>query len=218
MCVFKILQHLKSSKVLPESRSVKLMRCYASIQSVNGGVLDNVFLCYCELSPQACIPPYPSLLQVVRQVRALLHQTAVQSIEWHKLLPLRGVFKKLHHQACLYLDPKGRIGSQELVDTVEELGGIWLVTADHGNVEEMVQRDKKGNPLMEDGQPVMLTSHTLNPIPVAIGGPGLPKTVKFRQDLKEKGIASIGSTIVNLLGFSLPDSKYNFEPTLITTD
>ena len=107
---------------------------------------------------------------------------------------------------------------QELVETVDELGGSWLVTADHGNVEEMVQRDKKGNPLMEDGRPVMLTSHTLNPIPVAIGGPGLPKKVKFRQDLKEKGIASIGSTIVNLLGFELPDSKYNFEPTLLTSD
>ena len=108
--------------------------------------------------------------------------------------------------------------TQDLVDTVEELGGIWLVTADHGNVEEMVQRDKNRNPLMEDGRPVMLTSHTLNPIPVAIGGPGLPKAVKFRQDLKEKGIASIGSTIVNLLGFGLPDAKYNFEPTLLTTE
>lgn len=108
--------------------------------------------------------------------------------------------------------------AQELVETVEELGGIWLVTADHGNAEEMIQRDKKGNPLMEDGRPVMLTSHTLNPIPVAIGGPGLPESVNFRQDLKERGIASIGSTIVNLLGFELPDSKFNFEPTLISTE
>ena len=50
------------------------------------------------------------------------------------------------------------------METVEGLGGIWLVTADHGNVEEMVQRDKKGNVLMEDGRPVPLTSHTLNPV------------------------------------------------------
>ena len=53
---------------------------------------------------------------------------------------------------------------QELVDTVNGMGGTWLITADHGNVEEMVQRDKKGNPLMEDGRPVPLTSHTLNPV------------------------------------------------------
>ena len=101
---------------------------------------------------------------------------------------------------------------------MDELGGIWLVTADHGNAEEMIQRDKKGNPLMDDGRPVMLTSHTLNPIPVAIGGPGLPKSVKFRDDMGEKGIASIGSTIFNLLGYELPDSKYNFEPSLITSE
>ena len=53
---------------------------------------------------------------------------------------------------------------QELVETVNDLGGIWLVTADHGNCEEMVQRDKKGNVLKEDGVPVPLTSHTLNPV------------------------------------------------------
>lgn len=56
------------------------------------------------------------------------------------------------------------IDVQELVETVNELGGIWLVTADHGNCEEMVQRDKKGNVLKEDGAPVPLTSHTLNPV------------------------------------------------------
>ena len=91
------------------------------------------------------------------------------------------------------------------------------MTADHGNAEEMVQKDKKGNPLMDGGRPVMLTSHTLNPIPVAIGGPGLPDSVKFRSDLKKKGIASIGSTIFNLLGYEIPEG-YNFEPTLLTCE
>jgi bisphosphoglycerate-independent phosphoglycerate mutase (AlkP superfamily) len=54
---------------------------------------------------------------------------------------------------------------QELLEAVEEVGGSWLVTADHGNAEDMVQRDKKtGKPLMADGQPRILTSHTLNPV------------------------------------------------------
>ena len=54
---------------------------------------------------------------------------------------------------------------QDLIDTVNELGGIWLITADHGNAEEMVQRDKKGKPLKdEDGRPVPLTAHTLNQV------------------------------------------------------
>ena len=48
---------------------------------------------------------------------------------------------------------------------MEDVGGIWLVTADHGNAEDMVQRDKKtGKPLMEGDKPRILTSHTLNPV------------------------------------------------------
>ena len=48
---------------------------------------------------------------------------------------------------------------------MEEVKGIYLVTADHGNAEDMVQRDKKTKrALMAEGKPRMLTSHTLNPV------------------------------------------------------
>ena len=48
---------------------------------------------------------------------------------------------------------------------MEEVKGTYLVTADHGNAEDMVQRDKKTKQaLLEDGKPRMLTSHTLNPV------------------------------------------------------
>ena len=54
---------------------------------------------------------------------------------------------------------------QRLLKTVEEVKGTYLVTADHGNAEDMVQRDKKTKKaLMADGKPRMLTSHTLNPV------------------------------------------------------
>jgi hypothetical protein len=43
-----------------------------------------------------------------------------------------------------------------------------------------LQRDKSGNPVIKNGTPVELTSHTLNPVPCAIGGPGLPASVQFR--------------------------------------
>jgi len=43
-------------------------------------------------------------------------------------------------------------------------------------------------------------------VPVAIGGPGLSKDVQFRTDLKEPGLANVGPTIVNLLGFESPSS------------
>ena len=54
-------------------------------------------------------------------------------------------------------------------------------------------------------------------VPVAIGGPGLPKEIKFRSDLEDPGLANVGATVINLLGFQEPDAKFNFEPTLITS-
>ena len=61
---------------------------------------------------------------------------------------------------------------KELLETVEKLGGRWLITADHGNADDMVQRAKKGNaPLFaEDGTtPLPLTSHTLvGPAPLSV--------------------------------------------------
>ena len=52
---------------------------------------------------------------------------------------------------------------KQLLDTVESLGGRWLLTSDHGNADDMVQRAKKTNaPLFDDkGAFLPLTSHTL---------------------------------------------------------
>lgn len=44
------------------------------------------------------------------------------------------------------------------------MGGIYVVTADHGNAEDMVKRDKSGKPQLKDGQVQILTSHTLEPV------------------------------------------------------
>lgn len=49
-------------------------------------------------------------------------------------------------------------------------------------------------------------------VPVAIGGPGLPEGVGFRRDLKEPGLANVGPTIINLLGFEAPK---NMVPSLL---
>ena len=95
----------------------------------------------------------------------------------------------------------------ELLQTVEGLGGCWLLTADHGNADDMVQRHKKtGEPMVgAEGNPLPLTSHTLAPVPVAIGGPGLPEGLAFRTDLPDAGLANITGTYINLLGFATPD-------------
>lgn len=43
-----------------------------------------------------------------------------------------------------------------------------------------MQRTKEGQPVTKAGKLVELTSHTLNPVPCALGGPGLPENVRFR--------------------------------------
>ena len=160
----------------------------------------------------------------------------------------------------------------ELLEVCESLGGRWLVTADHGNADDMVQRHKKskrekkrcwreergrwkkegdvfsflpffffsrprqqqrlflfsltifslppatnppalpppyppaGEPMTdENGKPLPLTSHTLAPVPIAVGGAGLPADVKFRGDLPEAGLANVTATYINLLGFATPE-------------
>jgi 2,3-bisphosphoglycerate-independent phosphoglycerate mutase len=101
----------------------------------------------------------------------------------------------------------------ELLAAADAAGGRWLVTADHGNAEDMVQRDAKGGPVRDaEGRPVALTSHTLNPVPCAVGGRGLPGAVRFRQDLPAAGLASVAATFINLLGFEAPPF---YEPTLL---
>ncbi|PAN49841.1 hypothetical protein PAHAL_9G478900 [Panicum hallii] len=52
-----------------------------------------------------------------------------------------------------------------ILDAIEQVGGIFVLTADHGNAEDMAKRDKSGKPLRDkDGKVQTLTSHTLNPV------------------------------------------------------
>jgi 2,3-bisphosphoglycerate-independent phosphoglycerate mutase len=101
----------------------------------------------------------------------------------------------------------------QLIRAVNEVGGIFLVTADHGNADDMVQRDKKGKAKRDaNGAPLPLTSHTLAPVPVFIGGSGLPANVGLRRDIKKAGLANVTATYMNLLGFEAPA---DYEPSLL---
>lgn len=54
---------------------------------------------------------------------------------------------------------------QMILDAIEQVGGIYVVTADHGNAEDMVKRNKSGQPLLDkNGNLQVLTSHTLQPV------------------------------------------------------
>jgi 2,3-bisphosphoglycerate-independent phosphoglycerate mutase len=113
------------------------------------------------------------------------------------------------------------IESMEVVDralgvllaAVQEAGGTYIVTADHGNADDMAMRDKKGEPLRaRDGCVLGKTSHTLAPVPFAVGGPGLPTGARVRKDLAAPGLANVTATFINLLGFEAPE---DYEPSLL---
>lgn len=56
---------------------------------------------------------------------------------------------------------------QMILDAIEQVGGIYVVTADHGNAEDMVKRDKSGKPQLDkEGKIQILTSHTLQPVSI----------------------------------------------------
>jgi len=93
----------------------------------------------------------------------------------------------------------------ELLSIVKELDGIAIITADHGNADEMFTIDKKGNKSVK-------TAHTLNPVPFIICDP-LYKGEYRMAELKEKGLSNIAATILNLLGYEKPDG---YDPSLIS--
>jgi 2,3-bisphosphoglycerate-independent phosphoglycerate mutase len=94
-----------------------------------------------------------------------------------------------------------------LAKAIEELQGILVVTADHGNADEMYQRDKHGRVQRDrSGQPVAKTSHTLNRVPFLIHDP--MRGDRYELDpsrLQTAGIANVTATCIELLGFVPPD-------------
>ena len=93
-----------------------------------------------------------------------------------------------------------------LLEAVKKTNGILIVTADHGNSDDMFQRNKKSGEIVLDEQtgiPKPKTAHSLNPVPVYIFDP--TGTVKMKlSDHKDLGISSIAATCLKLLGFEPP--------------
>ena len=102
-----------------------------------------------------------------------------------------------------------------LAKVVEEQQGILVVTADHGNADEMYQRDKTGHVQRDKktGLPVVKTSHTLNAVPFLIHDPTRGDHYEIDSDRAATGgIANITATLIELLGFVPPD---DLEPSLL---
>lgn len=84
----------------------------------------------------------------------------------------------------------------KLLKTAEKLGAIAIVTADHGNSDEMYTE--------KNGEKIPKTAHTLNPVPFTIVDFNYDKEY-FMQQNRDAGLTNIAATILNLLGFEKPE-------------
>ena len=76
----------------------------------------------------------------------------------------------------------------KVVKLVEEKNGVLLITADHGNAEQMIDY-KTGEPH---------TAHTTNPVPLILIGAGNVK-------LKQGKLADLAPTMLELMGLEKPE-------------
>lgn len=92
-----------------------------------------------------------------------------------------------------------------LLPVIEKLGGVLIITADHGNADEMYEIDKKSGKAKKDetGRLKAKTSHTLNKVPFIIYDPS--NSGKYSIKEGDFGLSNIAATVVNLLGYEAPE-------------
>jgi len=93
-----------------------------------------------------------------------------------------------------------------LVEVIDDLGGVLIYTADHGNADIMFTET--------NGARSPKTSHTLSPVPFAIHDPnyGGEYHMVSGGPAPDHGLANVAATVFNLLGFEAPD---DYLPSLI---
>ena len=99
-----------------------------------------------------------------------------------------------------------------LMAAVKAAGGVMVVSADHGNSDDMYEHAKDGSvKLGADGKPKARTAHSLNPVPAVVWAPGLEGRVAF-SGVEGAGISSLAATCLNLLGYQTPEG---YDPSLV---
>jgi 2,3-bisphosphoglycerate-independent phosphoglycerate mutase len=97
---------------------------------------------------------------------------------------------------------------------VEKAGGVMVLTADHGNSDDMYEHEKKTGQVSRkaDGSPRAKTSHSLNPVPCVVFDP--ESKGEYEGELRSEaggkalGISSLAATCIELLGY-VPPADYD---------
>jgi 2,3-bisphosphoglycerate-independent phosphoglycerate mutase len=100
-----------------------------------------------------------------------------------------------------------------LIPVILEANGVAIITADHGNADEMFELDKKGHVKHDEhGKTKAKTSHTLNPVPFILISKDAYPGWKLEGDIEKPGLSNIAATVCNLLGYEAPS---NYDASLI---
>ena len=93
-----------------------------------------------------------------------------------------------------------------LLPAIDAAGGVALITADHGNADEMFELDKKTKQPAQnkDGSYKAKTAHTLNPVPLILYDNVSGGKLGLKQ-AETAGLSNIAATVANLLGLHKHD-------------
>ncbi len=134
-----------------------------------------------DLAPEMAAPHVTEKL--VEAIRARRYDLIVVNYANPDMVGHTGVLSAAI-RACEVVDQ----GISAALDALAEVGGAMLLTADHGNAEQMIDP--------ETGGPH--TAHTTNPVPVIlIGGPEGAR-------LKDGRLADVAPTVLELMGLEPP--------------
>ena len=91
-----------------------------------------------------------------------------------------------------------------ICEAVKNSGGVLVISADHGNADDMLEHKKDGSlKLDKEGNPARKTSHSLNPVPCIVYDPEYQG--EYELELRSGlGISSLAATCIELLGFKAP--------------
>ncbi|MDY6967926.1 MAG: 2,3-bisphosphoglycerate-independent phosphoglycerate mutase [Spirochaetota bacterium] len=101
-----------------------------------------------------------------------------------------------------------------ILQVIDDYKSIAVITADHGNLDEMFELGKDGSIKIDkiSKKPQNKTSHSTNPVPFIIYDPEYNNEYKLRVTFESPGLANVASTLLLLMGYDPPK---DYMPSLV---